>query len=313
MEGLFLLNKPTNITSAAFLNKFKKIIEEKTGEKDKTGHGGTLDKFAEGLLIVGVSRHFTRLLPLFLKNSKKEYEAEIEFGKTTDTLDPEGKLLTASKKIPSKKEIIETLKSFPLNSPFPQIAPLFSAKKISGRRSSDLARQNIKPEAKKSEVILYDFSVINYSPPILKIHLLVSSGFYIRSFAHDLAEKSNSSAFVKYLTRTKIIANEKTYSLKNTLSLENLENSITLTGTIFGLVQGVGFRAFLRQKMSELNLVGTAANLPDDFLEFSATGLLSALSNLETQAKLGPPSVKVSNSFFLFSKNTKHLNKKRLS
>jgi len=308
MEGLFLLNKPADITSAAFLNEFKKIIEEKTGEKNKTGHGGTLDKFAEGLLIVGVSRHFTRLLPLFLKNSKKEYEAEIEFGKTTDTLDPEGYFLSASKKIPSKKEILETLKFFPLNSPFSQIAPLYSAKKISGFRSSDLARQNIEnqirlPE-KKSKVILYDFSVLNYAPPILKIHLLVSSGFYIRSFAHDLATKLNSSAYVKNLTRTKIIVPEKTYSLKNALSLENLENSITLTGIISGLVQGVNFRAFLRQKMSELNLAGTTENLPDGSLEFSATGLLSNLSDLETQAKLGPPSAKISNSSFLFLNKT---------
>ncbi|MDD4761978.1 MAG: tRNA pseudouridine(55) synthase TruB [Candidatus Pacebacteria bacterium] len=216
MEGIFLFNKPKNITSAHFLNRLKHALS--SGLKKKIGHGGTLDRFAEGLLIVAVGREFTKKLPLFLKNSKKEYLAEIEFGKSSTTLDPDG-IIKISGHLPQKNEIMETLKSFPLNLPFSQTAPLYSAKKISGRRLSDLARRNIKTEPKKTEIILYDFSILEYSPPVLKISLLVSSGFYVRSFAYDLAKKLKTSAYLKSLIRTKIITPEKKYYLKNAKKL----------------------------------------------------------------------------------------------
>jgi tRNA pseudouridine55 synthase len=219
MEGIFLFNKPKNITSAHFLNRLKHTLSSSEPKK-KIGHGGTLDRFAEGLLIVAVGREFTKKLPLFLKNSKKEYLAEIEFGKSSTTLDPDG-IIKISGRLPQKKEIIEILKSFPLNTPFLQTAPLYSAKKISGRRSSDFARENIKTEAKKTEVILYDFSVLKYSPPILKIRLLVSSGFYVRSFAKDLAKKLKTSAYLKSLIRRKIITPEKEYNLEDAKNLSD--------------------------------------------------------------------------------------------
>ncbi|MFA5173533.1 MAG: tRNA pseudouridine(55) synthase TruB [Candidatus Paceibacterota bacterium] len=217
MEGIFLFNKPKNITSAHFLNRLKHALSFSNSKK-KIGHGGTLDRFAEGLLIVAIGREFTKKLSLFLKNSKKEYLAEIEFGKSSSTLDPDG-IIKISGRLPKKNEIIEILKSFPLNIPFSQTAPLYSAKKISGRRASDFARENIKTEAKKTEVILYDFSVLKYSPPVLKIRLLVSSGFYVRSFARDLAKKLKTSAYLKSLIRAKIITPEKEYNLKDAKNL----------------------------------------------------------------------------------------------
>jgi len=213
MPGIFSYNKPSGITSAHFLNQLKRSLN--LDKEIKIGHGGTLDKFADGLLVVAIGRQYTKQLSDILKNSQKEYVAEIEFGQISTTLDPDGEI-TPSGPIPSKKEILEALQTFPLNSPFSQTAPAFSAKKISGQRSSDLIRQNQPIEPKISSVTLYEFSIIDYSPPTLKIRLLVSSGFYIRSFAHDLAQKIDTNAYLKSLTRTRIITSQKEYSLNLT-------------------------------------------------------------------------------------------------
>jgi len=103
-SGLVLLNKPKGITSFRVLGSLKKSINSK-----KVGHTGTLDKFAEGLMLV-LTGKMTKLAPFFT-NMDKEYRAVYKFGEETDTLDPEGKTIFTSA-LPSLEEITNQIKNF---------------------------------------------------------------------------------------------------------------------------------------------------------------------------------------------------------
>jgi len=136
-SGFVLIDKPKGLTSHDVVNNLRKI----TGVK-KIGHAGTLDPFAEGLLILGVGREATKGLSRFLK-SDKEYLAKIRLGAVSNTYDREGKIEVKERaKIPSRKEIEKALKGF--IGRIQQVPPIFSAKKIKGRRSYKLARKGIK-------------------------------------------------------------------------------------------------------------------------------------------------------------------------
>lgn len=211
MDFILLVFKQKNITSAQFLN----ILKKKIGEK-KMGHAGTLDKFAEGLLICATGK-FTKTLNFFLKKDK-EYLAKIELGKRSLTYDSEGPLFEVSKRFPNIKEIEKTLLSFPKNKYFLQDVPSFSAKKFKGKRLSDLARKN-QFFVKKNKVKIFDLKLKKYNPPILEAVLRVSSGFYVRSFTNELGEKLKTGAYLKELLRTKI----DNFSYKRAITLEDIE------------------------------------------------------------------------------------------
>jgi len=107
------------------------------------------------------------------------------------------------------------LAPFPLNTPFSQTTPLYSAQKHAGQRASDLARLNKPVTPKDNIVTIYKLNLLEYNPPLVSIKLLVSSGFYVRSFARDLGTKLKTGAYVTTLTRTKIITPNQTYDLKD--------------------------------------------------------------------------------------------------
>lgn len=283
MEGILLAHKPVNITSAQFLNLLKKKLI--LPRAVKTGHGGTLDKFASGLLVVGLSRRFTKELHQTLTGADKEYRAVVEFGKESSTDDPEGEITAVSKPLPSSSVVQKAVLSLPLNQPFLQTAPLYSAKKISGRRSSDLARAGKSVTPKTSSVTIFNIKIDGYSPPLLRLTLSVSSGFYVRALARDLGATLTCGAYLKELIRVRI----GDYLLTDALSLSDLDDNITLSGHFTGAVQGIGFRAFLRQKISEFNLSGSAANLPDGSVSLSASGPLLQLITLSQTAISFPP------------------------
>ena len=131
INGLLLINKPQNITSF----KITKTIEKKLGVK--TGHAGTLDPFAEGLMVIGINKA-TKTLE-YLSNFDKEYIAKCKWGAETDTLDRDGKIIKTTEEKINFDKISEALKSF--NGEISQVPPKFSALKINGKRLYELARQ----------------------------------------------------------------------------------------------------------------------------------------------------------------------------
>jgi tRNA pseudouridine55 synthase len=209
--GFILINKPIGITSHDVVNKLREITRIK-----KIGHSGTLDPFADGLLILAIGREFTKKLFNFQKKDK-EYIATLKLGAVSDSFDKEGKISEIKiKKIPTKKEIESVLNTF--LGEIEQIPPIFSAKKIKGKKAYQLARRGVRVDLKPQKVKIYKISLLDYRFPFLKIKINCSYGTYIRSLANELGEKLSCGAYLENLTRTKI----GDFSIKNAVELSKL-------------------------------------------------------------------------------------------
>ncbi len=194
-SGFVFLHKPPGITSFKALEALKS-----KNKKYKVGHTGTLDKFAEGLLIAVIGR-MTKF-STYISSLDKEYFAEIRFGTATDTLDPEGKVTATSGYIPTVEEVKEALKRY--TGRIEQTPPFYSAVHINGKRAYQLARNGITPELKARTVHIHSIKPESYEYPLLCIRVDCSKGTYIRSLARDIACSCRTVAYVKRLMRSKI-------------------------------------------------------------------------------------------------------------
>jgi len=191
--SILLINKKPGITSFSSLNDIKRTIEA------KVGHAGTLDKFAQGLLIV-LTGSMTRLNVLF-SSMDKTYRAQIAFGSETDTLDPEGQVIAVAD-VPGYERIQKSIPSF-IGS-LEQQPPQYSALHINGKRARDLARRGHEVQMAKRPITVYSFEPVSYEQGILVADIHVSKGTYIRSLARDLGLAAGSRAHLVGLTRTAI-------------------------------------------------------------------------------------------------------------
>jgi tRNA pseudouridine55 synthase len=193
-SSLLLLYKPSGVTSFASLKPVKRTISK------KVGHAGTLDKFAEGLMIV-LTGTFTKLNPLF-SNLDKRYIATILFGKETSTLDPEGEVV-ATAEVPSIDEISAVLESQFLGT-IDQAPPQYSAVHIDGKRAYKMARAGEEVEMPTRKVTIHALKIISWSAPVLQLEVHCSKGTYIRSLARDIAIACGSRGHLTALERTAI-------------------------------------------------------------------------------------------------------------
>ena len=193
-EGILLVNKSLKSTSFSLVRLLRKL----TGIK-KIGHAGTLDPLATGVMVMLIGKKYTRLSDSFL-NKDKEYIAQIYLGKTTDTFDAEGQILTNSEIKPSLEDIEEALQHF--QGTIEQLPPMFSAKKVQGRKLYDLARKGQEVERKKQKVFV-STNLLSYNYPIIELLITCSKGTYIRTIAHDLGEKLICGAYLSGLQRTR--------------------------------------------------------------------------------------------------------------
>lgn len=205
------INKPEGWSSFDVVKKIRRI----TGIK-KVGHAGTLDPFATGLLLICMKKATKKSADLM--ELPKEYEAEIKLGKTTDTLDNTGKL-TAEIPVPSLDEarIRQTLLEF--TGPIRQKIPAYSAAKIGGRRSYDLARKGKKIPERYKSINIYEIELLGYQANLLKIRVLCSRGTYIRTLGFDIAQKLGTTGYLTKLCRTRI----GDYHIYEALSPEQFE------------------------------------------------------------------------------------------
>ncbi len=208
-SGLILLNKTADKTSFSSLSSIKKRLHS-----SKVGHAGTLDKFAEGLLIVLVGK-MTKLSRFFTHFSKT-YVTTIQFGIETDTLDPEGRIVAESR-LPSLSAIENTLSVF--EGPSLQIPPLYSAVHVKGERAYRLARKGINVELPAKPIIIHSLTLLSYEPPLLKLRVDCSKGTYIRSLARDIAHQCDAVGSVCELRRERIGA----FTLENSVTEEDFD------------------------------------------------------------------------------------------
>jgi len=205
MTGCLLLNKNPGTTSFDSLRPIKKALG--TG---KVCHTGTLDTFADGLLVVLTGQAVK--LSAWFTGCDKRYLALMRFGEETDTLDPEGKVIAAAP-LPQKSDVEAALPAF--TGEIMQAPPLFSAIHVNGRRAHELARAGIETEMKKRPVTIHSLFLRSWDPPHAELEVHCSSGTYIRSLARDLALAIGSRAHLRALRRTQV----GNFSLDNAFSL----------------------------------------------------------------------------------------------
>ena len=209
-DRIFPVWKPQMMTSTDVVRKIKNKFN-----LNKIGHGGTLDPLAEGVLPIAIGKT-TKLIP-FINRDIKEYEFEIKWGEQTSTDDREGNIVEKSSNIPSHHEINLKLKNF--TGKILQTPPKASAVKINGVRSYKLFRLNTNFENKKKYVYVYESKILDSTKKnITKIMIKCGKGFYVRSFARDLAEQLGTKGHIFSLKRTKV----GKFCLKNAILLDDL-------------------------------------------------------------------------------------------
>jgi tRNA pseudouridine55 synthase len=194
MDRMFLVDKPKGLTSSRVVERIKRKFNV------KAGHTGTLDPLATGLLIVLTGR-FTKNASSFLKLDKA-YEVKVVLGIETDTFDSEGKVLRQSDSEVTKEELEMVLKEF--SGDIWQTPPQYSAKRITGQKAYQLARKGISVDIPPKEVSIYSLELKEFQFPYFTIACEVSSGFYVRSLAHDIGEKLAVGATVTEVRRTRV-------------------------------------------------------------------------------------------------------------
>ena len=193
-NAVLLVDKAEGITSFDCLSRIKRNVNK------KTGHCGTLDKFAHGLLVV-LCGCYTHMVPAFM-GLDKTYEAVIEFGKMTATLDPEGEVLETAE-VPAEEVVRKAVSE--MVGQIDQIPPVYSAIHVNGKRSYQMAREGgSEVELTARPVVIYKAEILSWEDPYLTVCLHVSKGTYIRSYARDLGHACGSCAYVKSLYRTEI-------------------------------------------------------------------------------------------------------------
>lgn len=196
MHGILNINKPAGKTSRDVVNILQRLVRPA-----KTGHAGTLDPLATGVLVCPVG-HGTKLIE-YIQRMPKTYEACFLLGQQSDTEDIEGnvKLLDAPPQ-PSRDQIEVVLPNY--LGKIQQVPPAFSALKVAGKRAYDLARQGKEVELASREIEIYSMEILAYSYPELRMRIECGSGTYIRSLGRDLARELGTEAIMSELVRTAI-------------------------------------------------------------------------------------------------------------
>jgi len=203
ISGSLLINKEIGLTSRQEVNNVSRKLSEK-----KAGHIGTLDPFADGLLIVLLGSS-TKISP-FLEVMDKTYLATLKLGEKTNTGDLTGEVVER-KEIPelNKTKIIEVLHTFLGKNT--QIPPIFSALKVNGQPMYKYARKGIEIERKPREIEIFSIDLVSYEKDEITFIAKVSKGTYIRTLGEDIAERLGCVGHLTKLTRLEI----GPYSLKN--------------------------------------------------------------------------------------------------
>lgn len=204
MQGLLLIDKPSEWTSFDVVNYVRKLVATAEGKKPKNtkvGHTGTLDPLATGLLVLVVGKEYTRRAGEFTKLDKT-YEVVMKLGETSSTGDEEGEKIVVLHTAPTQKAVLGALEG--LQGQIMQVPPAYSAMKINGQRAYKLARKGEKVELEARPVMINDLRLTKYEYPFVEFTADVGSGTYIRSLVEDLGKVLGTGAYMSGLRRTRV-------------------------------------------------------------------------------------------------------------
>lgn len=204
-EGhIIVVDKPYEWTSTDVVRKIKYNLRHKGFKNIKVGHAGTLDPLATGVLIVCIGKA-TKMVEQ-LQAEEKEYVTEMMLGATTPSYDMEHPVDATYPTDHITREKVEAALT-ELCGERLQTPPVYSAKKIDGRRAYEYAREGAVAETetkmRQALINIYEMELLEYDMPRIKIRVRCSKGTYIRSIAMELGEKLESGAYLTSLCRTR--------------------------------------------------------------------------------------------------------------
>ncbi|QGS51841.1 tRNA pseudouridine(55) synthase TruB [Spiroplasma tabanidicola] len=226
-SGIFLVNKPLNITSNDLIQKIKKKFNIK-----KIGHAGTLDPIATGLMVV-LTNQATKISNYLLK-ADKVYVVEMKLFQKTDSGDITGKVIETQEFKKIAKKDVETLAQKYNGYIYDQYPPIYSAIKVNGKKLYEYARNDQEVKIEPRKVTINECEVIDFNQKNATIKLKVncSKGTYIRSFVQDFAKELDCISTVSSLERVA----SGNFNLDQAKTIEKIEESDLIT-MYDGLIQ----------------------------------------------------------------------------
>ena len=211
VHGVLYINKEKGFTSHDVVAKLRGIVGQK-----KIGHTGTLDPDATGVLPVCLGKA-TKLCDM-LTDKDKTYETVMLLGKTTDTQDISGEILSEGSLDEIDNEaVIKCIGEFVGD--YMQVPPMYSALKVNGKKLYELARQGIEVERKARPLVIHEIKIIDVDLPRVRMEVFCSKGTYIRTLCHDIGQKLGCGACMEELIRTKV----SRFELADSLTLKEVE------------------------------------------------------------------------------------------
>ncbi len=214
MNGYLLINKPKGPTSHDVIYRVRRIAKTK-----KVGHTGTLDPMATGLMVVCIGAA-TKAAD-YITNGNKAYLATMKLGFVSDTLDDTGEVKELPKKEISEEEIRTVFSSF--SGKYEQTPPMYSAKKIDGKKLYELARKGKTVERKAVSVSIFKLDIHSIKNNTVTFYVECSKGTYIRSLIDDIGKKLNYGAIMTDLKRVK--SGQFSLEFSRAYTLEELEET----------------------------------------------------------------------------------------
>lgn len=211
IHGIINIHKEKGFTSHDVVAKLRGIVGQK-----KIGHTGTLDPDATGVLPVCLGKA-TKLCDM-LTDKSKTYETVLLLGKTTDTQDISGVVLSENPlENMDDDSVVKCIEGFVGN--YMQIPPMYSALKVNGKKLYELAREGVEIERKARPVVIHEINIKELSLPRVRMEVSCSKGTYIRTLCHDIGAALGCGGCMEELIRTKVSG----FELKDSLTLKQIQ------------------------------------------------------------------------------------------
>ena len=211
ISGVINIYKEKGLTSHDVVN----IVRKKLG-KIKTGHTGTLDPDAMGVLPICVGK--ATKLSEYIASSIKEYKAIVSLGKTTTTQDGSGEVIAEKQVNCSEDNIKKVVNCF--KGEIMQTPPMYSAIKIGGKKLYELAREGKEIERKQRKITIYNIEITRFiDNQNFEIKVLCSKGTYIRALCNDIGQALGCGAYMSYLLRTRT----GNFYIDNAIKLDDID------------------------------------------------------------------------------------------
>lgn len=223
VHGVLLVDKPQSYTSHDVVARIRKIAGFV-----RCGHAGTLDPMATGVLPVLLG-DATRLSQWLIQHDK-EYEFTLEFGRTTDTYDAQGRTLQEHPVPPMDDTAVRAFVAR-FTGPQMQIPPMYSAIKVGGKKLHEEARKGREVNRPARPVSIHSLQVLAWHPPFLQLRATCSKGTYIRTLVHDIGQAVGCGACVTHLRRIRV----GSFYVQNAVALDEIVSLNTITPRLISL------------------------------------------------------------------------------